>query len=138
MKWKEFFKPTWQKFSIFLLLLALYLGITFFRLLLFSSVQATTLSVCSNDFQNIYRDVVLNNTCSKATINQTFTNYVYSVTNANAVLVSFVSNLGIIILPLNLGFSLLDISGVVMPIYWYLLSCALVWIYSAVKKRKKK
>jgi len=147
MSWKEFFKPEWKKFTIVLILLILYLSFILARSLVATSVCVVDRGVCTNGFWRIYENIVISNkSCNAYEINKSYASYMESSNTSFSSLDRFLKVLDKQSFPITLGFGLpiLGISGIsdiygsiILIVYWYLLACMIVWVFSSICRKIK-
>lgn len=164
-KIKEFLKPTWMKstifLSIFLLVLFSFYAFVYSYLSIIFLALGSNWGECSYEYSKCAHAVVDGKTINASEISEGVKIYSnYSTTswkNANdaiekirpyyiRALAPFESNLfinGVFIgqTPFyNKSYQILDqplLQLTVLLAYWYLLSCAIVWIYEKIRGRKK-
>ncbi len=145
MNWKGFFKPTAGKLMVFFIFLTLFFSIFTVASVIHAGFLGTSLGVLSVNYHNLWQQVTTNSTLNITSINDTYYKSLNAIKSAELNSFNFISNYitsinTIISLPLYIpNYLPLYAPSIVIIIldliYWYLLSCLILWIYNKVKKK---
>jgi hypothetical protein len=136
MNWKDFLKPNWEKIAIFFIISTIYVSLSYWTLLHYCGGAFANLGVCVS---LISSSVATNEPIA----NETLTKFKEDVEMMRAVLKAFRRSFTPILVILSPGIGELTTQLIIdetfkIPIlllYWYILSCTLVWVHSKIRKK---
>jgi len=136
MNWKDFLKPNWEKIAIFFIISTIYLSLSYWILLPYCAGAFANLGGCVFLMSS---SVVTNEPIS----NETLTKFKEDVEMMRAALEGFRRSFTPILVILSPAIGELTTQLIIyetfkIPIlllYWYILSCTLVWVHSKIRKK---
>jgi hypothetical protein len=136
MNWKDFLKPNWQKIAIFFIFSTIYVLLSYWIVLYYLAATSARLGVAVS--------LISSSVATNAPIaNETLVEFKERIEMSRVTLEAFRRSFTPIFVILSPGIGELTTQLIVdetfkiliLLLYWYILSCALVWVYSKIKKK---